>query len=78
MALNSRLAGKQIIDPGWRIIFAKEPKDDTKEGEEESVLPAFTKGESGPHTPMLNEKWTQPPKPYTEATCCGLWKQQAS
>ena len=58
----------QIIDPGWRVIFAKEPKEDTKEGEEESVLPAFTKGESGPHTPMLNEKWTQPPKPYTEAT----------
>ena len=26
------------------------------------------KGESGPHIPDLNEKWTQPPKPYTEAT----------
>ena len=26
------------------------------------------KGESGPHTPSLLEKWTQPPKPYTEAT----------
>ena len=66
--IEFRVSGKQIIDPGWRVIFAKEPKDDTKEGEEESVLPAFTKGESGPHTPMLNEKWTQPPKPYTEAT----------
>ena len=66
--IEFKVSGKQIIDPGWRIIFAKEPKDDTKEGEEESVLPAFTKGESGPHTPMLNEKWTQPPKPYTEAT----------
>lgn len=32
------------------------------------VLPEFTKGESGPHTPTLGEKWTQPPKPYTEAT----------
>ena len=66
--IEFRVSGKQIIDPGWRVIFAKEPKEDTKEGEEESVLPAFTKGESGPHTPMLNEKWTQPPKPYTEAT----------
>ncbi len=66
--IEFKVSGKQIIDPGWRVIFAKEPKEDTKEGEEESVLPAFTKGESGPHTPMLNEKWTQPPKPYTEAT----------
>ncbi len=67
-SIEFKVSGKQIIDPGWRVIFAKEPKEDTKENEEESVLPAFTKGESGPHTPMLNEKWTQPPKPYTEAT----------
>ena len=26
------------------------------------------KGESGPHKPILKETWTQPPKPYTEAT----------
>ena len=26
------------------------------------------KGESGPHTPTLTEKWTTPPKYYTEAT----------
>lgn len=26
------------------------------------------KGESGDHTPTLTEKWTTPPKPYTEAT----------
>lgn len=67
-SIEFKVSGKQIIAPGWRVIFAKEPKDETKTGEEESVLPAFTKGESGPHTPMLNEKWTQPPKPYTEAT----------
>ena len=28
----------------------------------------FSKGEKGPHIPSLSEKWTQPPKPYTEAT----------
>lgn len=32
------------------------------------MLPAFVKGESGPHVPDLYEKWTQPPRPYTEAT----------
>ena len=26
------------------------------------------KGEQGPHLPELQEKWTQPPRPYTEAT----------
>ena len=51
-----------------RLIFAKDVPEEGKENEEESVLPAFTKGESGPHSPMLNEKWTQPPRPYTEAT----------
>ena len=31
-------------------------------------LPAFVKGESGPHVPVLKEKTTTPPKYYTEAT----------
>ena len=39
-----------------------------REGEADRVLPAFVRGESGPHFPELSEKWTQPPKPYTEAT----------
>ena len=34
----------------------------------ERTLPAFKKGESGPHEPNLAEKQTTPPKPYTEAT----------
>ena len=36
--------------------------------DEERTLPAFKKGESGPHIPNLAEKQTTPPKPYTEAT----------
>lgn len=63
-----KATGKQIQDPGWRIIFAKEVQEENKEGDEEKVLPLFQQGESGPHTPDLNEKWTQPPKLYTEAT----------
>ena len=63
-----KATGKQILEPGWRVIFAKEQQEETKENEEERVLPLFTIGESGPHTPDLTEKWTQPPKPYTEAT----------
>ena len=63
--IGFKATGKQILSPGWRVVFGKE-----EEGVEESerTLPSFTKGESGPHTPSLAEKWTQPPKPYTEAT----------
>ena len=65
--IEFKVTGKQILEPGWRVVFAKEQVEE-KEGDEERVLPAFVKGESGPHVPDLNEKWTQPPKPYTEAT----------
>ncbi|MDR1203645.1 MAG: DNA topoisomerase 3 [Tannerellaceae bacterium] len=64
-----KVTGKQILKPGWRVVFGAEPKDtDTEPVEEEGILPLFTKGESGPHQPALGEKWTQPPKAYTEAT----------
>ncbi len=62
-----KTTGKEITEPGWRTVFAGENNDD-KDGEKENFLPSFTVGESGPHTPGLAEKWTQPPKPYTEAT----------
>ena len=65
--IEFKVTGKQITDPGWRIIFGQ-PSPDEKPDEEERTLPLFTVGESGPHLPDLNEKWTQPPKPYTEAT----------
>ncbi|KAA6315867.1 DNA topoisomerase 3, partial [termite gut metagenome] len=60
-----KVTGKQILEPGWRIIFSKEEKQEEKEENEERTLPLFVKGESGPHTPDLNEKQTQPPKPHT-------------
>lgn len=69
--IEFKVSGKQIIDPGWRVIFTKEQNDENKEdnsNDEERVLPSFTKGENGPHFPSLNEKWTQPPRPFTEAT----------
>ena len=73
-----RASSKEIIDPGWRIVFDKNSATDTSENTENSETPEssqssivnyqFTKGESGPHIPELMEKWTQPPKPYTEGT----------
>lgn len=67
--VDFKVTGKQILKPGWRVVFGAEQKDPEAEStEEEGVLPDFVKGESGPHKPTLGEKWTQPPKPYTEAT----------
>ena len=67
-SIEFKVTGKQILEQGWRVVFSKEQQDDTKENDEEKTLPAFVKGESGPHYPSLFEKWTQPPRPYTEAT----------
>ena len=67
-----KVSGKQILAPGWRVLYAKDtPQDDTDNAnrqDEERTLPAFAKGESGPHKPTLTEKWTTPPPYYTEAT----------
>ena len=66
-----KTSGKQILVPGWReVIKPVKQEEEKKEGQEdeEKTLPIFTKGEHGPHQPQLAEKWTSPPKPYTEAT----------
>ena len=70
-----KATGKQILEQGWRDVFnwgraGKEAAtdDEGNKKEDEKTLPAFQKGEHGPHTPTLTEKWTTPPKPYTEAT----------
>lgn len=73
--IEFKASGKQIEDPGWRTVFewgkkqqiADEEEED-KKSEEEKTLPHFDVGEHGPHQPTLSEKWTTPPKPYTEAT----------
>lgn len=70
--IEFKVTGKEILSPGWRTVYASDAKlieeDDAKKENEERTLPTFVKGESGPHQPTLTEKWTTPPKPYTEAT----------
>ena len=76
--IEFKTTGRKILDSGWKVLFNKpqtnlpdgivDADNDTHEGEEERSLPTFKKGESGPHEPKLDEKWTQPPRPYTEAT----------
>ena len=69
-----RATGKRVTHEGWKVVFkrvaqSQEPAEGEAGGETpERLFPEFVKGESGPHVPSLNEKWTTPPKPYTEAT----------
>ncbi len=79
--MDFKVTGREVIKPGWRAVFekgqgdnaqsTKENSDDAENSdnsEENKTLPSFTKGESGPHEPVLKEKTTTPPKYYTEAT----------
>ena len=75
-----KVTGKEILDPGWRIVNSKDQQTEETEtnvapsgaegGAEqaERTLPTFVKGESGDHQPTLTEKWTTPPPYYNEAS----------
>ena len=65
-AISFKATGKEILDPGWRVVYDDSSED--KKDDEERTLPTFVKGESGPHTPTLTEKMTTPPPYYTEAS----------
>ena len=67
-----KATGRVILNLGWKTVYTKhdiaQQPDESDKEEELSVLPNFTKGESGPHTPFLAKKTTQPPKYFTEGT----------
>ena len=77
-----KVTGKEILDPGWRVVRGKTPEsteksenaesaessENSEKSDEERTLPTFVKGESGEHTPTLTEKMTTPPLYYSEAT----------
>ena len=69
--VDFKVTGKTILDEGWRTVYGKEKQEEdtsANDNTEERTLPVFVKGESGEHIPSLAEKWTTPPKFYTEAT----------
>ena len=72
--IDFKVTGREVIKPGWRVVFENERSqselNDENDANDENAkgLPSFTKGESGPHEPVLKEKTTTPPKYYTEAT----------
>jgi DNA topoisomerase-3 len=81
-AIEFKVTGKEILEPGWRVVREKDHGDGSDDPSsqsesdqenrprdtEERTLPTFIKGEGGDHKPTLTEKWTTPPPYYTEAT----------
>jgi len=68
LAFEFKATGKEILEEGWRILYQKKDKEEDNKDEEAQIMPAFVKGEKGPHEPDVLEKQTQAPKYYTEAT----------
>jgi DNA topoisomerase-3 len=77
-SIEFKVTGKEILDPGWRVVLGKssenaeksETPEDSEKAQDAEVrtLPTFVKGESGDHKPTLTEKWTTPPPYYNEAS----------
>ena len=76
-SIEFKVTGKEILDPGWRVVREKTPEtpdnmenqdNQEKPADEERTLPTFVKGESGEHKPTLTEKMTTPPPYYNEAS----------
>ena len=72
-----KATGKVILDKGWKNVYAKDSatddsEDDSKDNkdakDEDRIMPAFEKGESGPHKPRKVKRTSQPPKYFTEGT----------
>ena len=68
--VNFKTTGKEILKKGWRVVFetSNAPNAAEKETIKSDGLPAFIKGEKGPHEPSFLEKQTKPPNQFTEAS----------
>ena len=63
-----KATGKQILEPGWRAVYANDSSAKKEAADEEKVMPNFEVGETGPHDPWVHQGKTTPPKAFTEAT----------
>jgi DNA topoisomerase-3 len=68
LKLEFKATGKQILKPGWRVVYETEASSDKTKSDDDKIMPTFVQGESGPHVPRVDKKQTSPPKFYTEAT----------
>jgi len=63
-----KATGKQILEMGWREVYANDASAKKEAADEERIMPDFVVGETGPHEPRIHHGKTSPPKAFTEAT----------
>ena len=63
-----KATGKVIVKPGWKVVYPRQKNRAEEDKDGPAELPPFTKGESGPHEPLLAKRTSQPPKHFTEGT----------
>ncbi|MGE0370853.1 MAG: type I DNA topoisomerase [Gammaproteobacteria bacterium] len=63
-----RATGSTIVDPGFMSVY-QEDTDDSKDGEEQNLLPELSMGETvNLETIHTDQHFTEPPPRYTEAS----------
>jgi len=65
--------GVRILSAGWTKLYPKKSEEinDASQPLETQELPAFQKGEQGPHAPYITEGKTKPPAHFTENALLG-------
>lgn len=64
-----KTTGTVIESLGWQALYKNAVQ---KVDKEQKILPAFVKGEMGPHEAFLRQGKTTPPKAYTEAALLAM------
>ncbi len=66
-----RVRGVRVIRPGWTEL--EQPPRQQRENQRDAAqsLPEFTRGETGPHKPLIKQGETSPPRHFTENTLLG-------
>mgnify|MGYP000506054290 CR=1 FL=1 len=72
--IEFKVTGKQILEPGWRVIFAKDVPEEGKENEEESVLPASPKEKAARIARCSTRNGHSRLVPTPKPPCCVPWK----
>lgn len=68
--VNFKTSGRVVTDPGWKTVYSSNSSNTVSDSSdnESGILPQFSKGETGHHSPFLAKKTTKPPSYYTEGT----------
>jgi len=69
-----RAGGRQVAEPGWRVLFGQEPRDEDSEDEQQQI-PVLDRGdECRAGEARVLTRQTKPPARFTEGSLIGAMK----